>query len=317
MNDGELRVPIRFWDVEEGSPGTNSLIYDVVVKFSRTIDLDDLQAYLAASPDDQAAAYPKADAITALNIIIAKTPYTTPGLFAFGGNRFYLHPVDRPVEACLDLGGGLVAVRGYYASVRTSTARILVNVHTITSAFYPSGTVCNLMRLHGYKSVPALRAFLEKLRIKTSPMKTKDGHTVVGKTKTIAGLSDLDARTQTFISDDGKKWTVEDYFFRTYNIRLAHPEVPVIQVGYIDRDRNGNPLQKSERKPIWFPAELALVMDGQIYIGSVSPDQTTAMLKYAARPPSENARRLTNDGLQTMGFTPNNATLVSHPTWKN
>ena len=38
------------------------------------------------------------------------------------------------------------------------------------------------------------------------------------------------------------------------------------------------------------------------------------MLGYAARPPAENARRLVDDGLRTLGLQSNNEDLVSNST---
>ena len=49
------------------------------------------------------------------------------------------------------LGHGLIAVRGYYASVRTSTYRALVNINVQTSAFYPTIDVHRLIEDHGDK----------------------------------------------------------------------------------------------------------------------------------------------------------------------
>lgn len=90
-----------------------------------------------------------------------------------------------------------------------------------------------------------------------------------------------------------------------------HPEVPLLLVGIVKTDKNGKTLPLEEQKHVWLPAELALVMPGQIYTKTLSPEQTKSMLSFAARPPGENARRLVDEGLRTMGFTPNNPTLVS------
>ena len=82
----------------------------------------------------------------------------------------------------------------------------------------------------------------------------------------------------------------------------------------MSKDKEGRPLPKSHQKPIYLPPELASIMPGQIHLDELSPDQTTNMLRYAARPPAENARRLVNDGLQILGLTLNNDILVSGPT---
>ena len=207
-----LLIPIRYWDIEEHRPSLNSTILNVTIKVAQRIEMRDFQDYLEADPDDEAANYSQANAVTALNIIVAQSPNITQDLFAFGGNRFYPYPVGQPIKSCLDLGGGLVAVRGYYASVRPSTLRVLINVHTITSAFYVEGSVWDLMRLHGYEPFFALKAFLHRLRVKTSYMRGPDGRTKIEKIKIITGLSDLDARTQNFVDRNGRTLSIETYF---------------------------------------------------------------------------------------------------------
>ena len=214
--DGDsILVSIKYWDVEEHGPGPNAPEYDMRISLACTIDLKDFNAYFNSATNDQALGFSKADAITALNIIMTRSPQADPEIFTFGGNRFYRFPINQSLRNCLDLGGGLMAVRGYYASVRTSTLRVLVNVHTQTSAFYPQGTVWDLMKLHGFQDLRVLAAFLDKLCVKTTYMKGQDGKTAIEKVKTITRLSDLNARTQTFVNVGEEEVTVEEYFLQS------------------------------------------------------------------------------------------------------
>lgn len=223
------KLTIRYWDVEDRAPGPQSPEYEAVITFVKAIDMSDLKLYLEAQPTDPAANYHPNQAITALNTIIAKTPTNTPGIFVFGGNRFYNYPMGQSLNTCLDLGGGLIAVRGYYASARVSTLRTLVNVHTQTSAFYAPGSVYDLMKLHGFSDVHRLGIFLRKLRVKTSYLKAKDGKTIVEKVKTVIRISQHNARGQTFISDQGRQINVEQYFLQS---RL--PQVKAINLCWGD-----------------------------------------------------------------------------------
>jgi len=52
-------------------------------------------------------------------------------------------------------------------------------------------------------------------------------------------------------------------------------------------------------------------MPGQPFHGLLSEKQTTNMLKVAARPPAENARRIVGRGQDIMGIEPQNPGLVS------
>lgn len=69
-------------------------------------------------------------------------------------------------------------------------------------------------------------------------------------------------------------------------------------------------------KPVWIPAELCTVMEGQRYPGDLHKDQLTRMLIIAARPPGENAKRIVAEdgGLGLIGVLPEPCyTLVSAP----
>ena len=213
-------VSLKYWDIEEHGPGPNALEFNVTISLTRTFDMRAFKDYLNAGLDDPAADFPVNEAVIALNIIISKFPHTANDVFAFGGNRFYRYPVNHQLDQCCDLGGGLIAVRGYYASVRPSTLRILVNAHTQTSAFYPPVDVRHLMNLHGDKDPTALAIFLRRLRIKTSYMRSRDGKTTIEKVKTIMDVSQTNAETERFFNDEeGREMTIQEYFSRSKLIR--------------------------------------------------------------------------------------------------
>ena len=62
----------------------------------------------------------------------------------------------------------------------------------------------------------------------------------------------------------------------------------------------------TDEYPIWIPAELCTVMRGQSYRGKLNGNQTTRMLRIAARPPAENASRIMAEdgGLGLIGVLP-------------
>ena len=67
--------------------------------------------------------------------------------------------------------------------------------------------------------------------------------------------------------------------------------------------------------PVWIPAELCTVMAGQAYHGVLDGDQTTRMLKIAARPPAENASRIVaaDGGLGQIGVLPSRRENLVRP----
>jgi len=90
--------------------------------------------------------YPlKLEAIDALNIVIAYGPSGSANITTAAGNRFY--PFDsHPQMQVADLGHAVQALRGYFASVRTSVNRVMVNVNVATSAFHKPGNLLESMK---------------------------------------------------------------------------------------------------------------------------------------------------------------------------
>ena len=64
--------------------------------------------------------------------------------------------------------------------------------------------------------------------------------------------------------------------------------------------------------PIWIPAELCNIVPGQNYWRQLNGNQTTRMLKIAARPPAENAARIMAEdgGLGLIGVLPEESEIL-------
>ena len=136
------------------------------------------QAYLKSRATDEDAGYDQTIAVNALNAIIHKMPNTTPNTLVFGGNRVF-SPKEKPV----DLGEGVIALRGFYTSVRPTNSGALLNVHTRVSTFYEPVTVSNFMVKHGVEDSARLRAILNGVRVRTRYTKNHRTEAVVEKVK--------------------------------------------------------------------------------------------------------------------------------------
>ena len=274
--DGTKDYIVVYYEEEEQEPASNPIIYTFKLSYAGLVPTFELLRYLASTTTDPSDFTVKDDAIQALNIIVSHTPNITPGVFQSGGNKFFRYPTDR--DAYDQLGGGLIAVRGYYSSVRTSILRTLLNVNAQTSPFYPAINVLELMRLHGMTDWFALENFLRLLRVKTKYMKHKDGTEAV-KVKTILSFSQKwiyihDNKGKVMKNEKGKDlkrrdidvdpWnahqasfrckeydnrtlTVTQYFKEKYNITLEAPEVWLLNCG-------------TNETPVWIPPELCEVM---------------------------------------------------------
>ena len=329
--DGEetKEYAIVYREVEDREPASNPIIYTFKLTYGGLIPTTELLRYLASTTTDPSDFRGKDDAIQALNIIVARTPNFNPGVFQSGTNKFFHYPTDPNTYD--NLGNGLIAVRGYYSSVRTSTLRTLLNVNAQTSPFYPAISVPELIARHGgmEHNWLAIESFIRLLRVKTKYMKHKDGTEAV-KVKTILGLSEkwddvVDKKGNVVIDEKGKvkkirdtkvrplgaqktsfrceelgnqDITVEQYFKKKYNITLEIPQAWVLNCG-------------TTENPIWIPPELCEVMPGQAYRGKLSDLQTDQMKLVAARGPGENARRIANGACRVIGFQGNNPTLTA------
>lgn len=136
--------------------------------------------------------------LQALNIVLnhqakalpSAASASTSALVSIGSNKtFDLRARSQP------LGGGLAALRGFYASVRAASARLLVNVNVSHAAFYEASslayTMAEVLRRHGPRR---LEAFVARLRIRTThlPERRNRRGEVLVRTKTVLGLARVD-----------------------------------------------------------------------------------------------------------------------------
>ena len=72
--------------------------------------------------------------------------------------------------------------------------------------------------------------------------------------------------------------------------------MPVVNVG-------------NQENPSYLPAEVCVVMPGQASHAKLAPPQTQQMIRFAVRKPWENAKSITQEGVNTVGLLPqvNNA----------
>ncbi|KAK8169311.1 Piwi domain-containing protein [Phyllosticta citrichinensis] len=298
----------------------------VLVEELGTVSLQELLSSLKS--DNMGVQYPlKEEAIQALNIILSKAPQTAHDMAAVGQNKYFPINGNRHAERH-NLSEGLQALRGYFASARTSISRLLVNINVSTAAFYKAGSLLELMQDYlgptnrSPQHMLRLDSFIRLLRVETNYMTARDGSgRRIRKVKTICGLARANndplmtwghgasAQQVKFLYDDpngsssssssnGKPTpiSVAEYFAKTYSITLKTLTAPVVNVGTRDH-------------PTWIPAELCSVLPGQVAGRMLTSNQTRLMIEFAARPPNANANSITQSGLDVMQVRGNNLTL--------
>ena len=219
--DNRTTTSLAYYDVEEGVPDTaTALSYAFSISSSNTFKTQELLDYLSYAEEFTKYAE-KESVLQALNIVMADRPSRDLDVaVAPRANRFF------PTNAFLaDLGGGLIALRGYYTSVCTAPLRLLLNANTVTATFYRPGPLLDLMRdfrkCSNDRWRESLNMFLHGLRVEVIHIKTKMG---LSKIRTIMGLARSPIMAATakeasfYWQEKGSTLTVEDYFKQSTHI---------------------------------------------------------------------------------------------------
>lgn len=131
----------------------------------------------------------KRETIQACNLIIAHRAKTSPDVVSTIRNKFFLTNVRDP----MNLGDGIIALRGFCTSVRNSVVRPLVNINAYVSAFYPSESLLDFMKRY-QKKTSTLEYRLKSLRVISSYLKDSNGSPIT-KVNVIRGFSHRDNRS--------------------------------------------------------------------------------------------------------------------------
>ncbi|KAL8840603.1 MAG: hypothetical protein Q9176_003716 [Flavoplaca citrina] len=319
---------MKYYELEDGGPRPDATEYKIEIKQGKPVYLKRLLDFISNPLGTESHGFDKAEIIQILNTIITRTAKENPNICGGGKSEKYYRFLDSN-DPMFELGGGLIAVKGFYTSVRTSTARLLVNINVANAAFYPAINLYKLMKEHTSNLLEYLESGLEKFitHLKVS-------HTLYGKkaVKTVHGFSHTlcgekhdqprlgNAYTIRFRwEEQGSEGltTVYDYFMNStpyassslckylatndvkeYNKKLEHPEEPCVNIG-------------STERPNFVPPEFLTVEPGQQYNKRLDEAQTRAMLRIAVRKPAENARRIVEEGTGTMGLSRANPKLTA------
>lgn len=132
---------VTYRSEEEDVPAPNAIQYRCRIQLTGSLTLSELINYLTST---QAGLMfgSKEEIIQAMNIVLGYYPKADPSTITVASNRhFGTRGTDR-----MSLGAGLEVIRGLFMSVRTATARVLVNVQVKNMAFYETGPLESLMK---------------------------------------------------------------------------------------------------------------------------------------------------------------------------
>lgn len=114
--------------------------HQIRLNFQYTLPIATLRDYITSQQLTKS--YPqKSQMLQSLNVFLNDFPKSTPSLITLGSNKTFVQTNK------IDLGVGLQGLRGFFASVRLGTNRVLVNVNITHSAFFAKIALVDLMKL--------------------------------------------------------------------------------------------------------------------------------------------------------------------------
>ncbi|KAH3910556.1 hypothetical protein HBI56_202860 [Parastagonospora nodorum] len=281
----DFRVTVDL-DEEEGRPtkaGQRGNKHTIHLRHTRKVDFNGLHAFLAG----QASWSPECiDTITFLDHIMREWPsqkYTQikKSFFQRGEQRF-------------DLGGGVEAFKGVFASLRPVlddkfNKSLSVNVDVANGTFWRAQELTRAVGQVFNCSPPQFQQrFKEACRDWRGSHMKKDLRVLrrVGVSTThlkepvqwtIDDFVDMDVNQASFPDpdDSSKKITIAKYFKTKYNITCM-PGIPVVRM-----------TKKIRKQPVYMPMDVLKIDENQRYNTKLSDVQTSQMIKFAVTLPKE------------------------------
>jgi eukaryotic translation initiation factor 2C len=207
----------------------NAPTYTVTQTFDRYLNISGFMRQLRNGHVDEQYAT-RQEMIQALNIWTTYQFKRSDNFLTVGRHRKF----EKRSGAKIDIGGGIVARRGFFTSLRLAANSLQLNVNTTHATFYPECTLDRyLSKLLEGTSPEAVARFIRKIRVVPTHLsagKNKDGKPIV-KTKTILGwASSADGHgydqarrprvrncgkpheVEFFVEERNRYYTVYDYF---------------------------------------------------------------------------------------------------------
>ncbi|KAG9231095.1 QDE2 protein [Amylocarpus encephaloides] len=322
---------------EEPLPGAQ--VYNIKVITPLAVVISDFQAYLCAVNPGPSFDL-RNEYLQVLNILFSHYPRIQEGTITTGKNRHFSN--DRSPENANNiriLGGTLESLRGFYSSIRPATGGLILNVNVSHNVFLQPDRLSVIISQLGASNKANILKKLKLVKVNLlhlPPKVNKKTKEEIRRVKTIFNLAHPeDGRKEDHRPDikvfgagpkDVKFWissppqatgaeapakgkgkgkgkgktpgpalpdntyiSVFDYFKARYPNFTLNPAFPVVNVG-------------NREKPNYLPAEVCVVVPGQMIKRRLSPDQTQEMIKFACRKPWENANSIIGDGKSVLGL---------------
>ncbi|KAK4075706.1 hypothetical protein Trihar35433_2266 [Trichoderma harzianum] len=186
-------INIAYRSIGEDEPKENGGQYQVKLQLTNTLATSELIEYLT-STNPSAQYDEKLPLIQALNIFLKHYAKSGDNLVSMGSAESGSSKTFAigQLSDTWDLGNCLTAIRGFFASVRAATARVLVNINVSQAAFFQEGPLDQfILRLGTQGGLSKLQAFIHGIRIRVThlPDKLNRRGKPVSRVRTIGWLA--------------------------------------------------------------------------------------------------------------------------------
>ena len=169
----------------------SAVVYKVRIQKTGSLTVSQLTEYLTSTSIGTSFSN-KSSIIQDLNILLGHYSKASTDLAQVGATgRSKIYSLA-PGVAQQSLGAGLMALRGFFTSVRAATARVIVNVNIAHGVFFEAGPLPNLMGNYGLRDLRRLEKFLSKkvkVQVTHLPVKKNKAGQVIPRIKTIFALT--------------------------------------------------------------------------------------------------------------------------------
>jgi len=195
--------------------------------------------------------------------------------FTAGGRKFYTDTFPR-----IDIGEALELWKGFYQSVRLTQKGVMLNFDLANTAFYKPMPCLEYLRMvckGGFASNGSLpsRSALIDAKKKITKLFCNLVHLPDGVKKRCMGLTPESASEYKFqLGREGPEITIENYYKEKRGIDLKYAHLPCLMFG-------------AGKRACAVPIELCAIAPGQRYIGKLSANQTSKVIKAVVQRPQQ------------------------------
>ncbi|KAM0860384.1 hypothetical protein ACQ4PT_046574 [Festuca glaucescens] len=249
----------------------NFKVFKVNIRLVSKLSGQDLNKYL--TEDKDGISLPQ-DYLHALEVILREGAMENSVLV---GRSLY----PRSMGEAREIGGGAVGLRGFFQSLRPTKQGLALNVDLSLTAFHESiGMIAYLQKrcdfLKGL-SHQKTRALSEEERREVEKalknIRVFVCHRETDQRYHVHSLTEETTENLKFRDRSGKDHMVMEYFKEQYSHDIQFRNLPCLQIG--------------RSKPCYVPMELCVVCEGQKFLGKLSDEQTSKVLKMGCQRPSE------------------------------